>query len=330
MDAHSGGLGHRRGAADRAGGARAVHGAVVLIGAILYVVTRRVTRPLQTHGADDGACRAGRVGVRLPITPTRDEVGRLSRVFNTMLDSLERLITQVYQAQLREKDAQLLALQTQINPHFLFNTLNSMRGLSRNGSEAVATIAESLAELFRYSMSNWNEPVPLHESWHTSTTMLLFSGRAFGHASPSTVTCRPSSWARRGQALDSSHSSKTHLSWTDRRRNGLAILVRASRDETTLRIEVIITLWYRRQYSSTAAGDAPPTRWPRPACRPRGGIVCQHRSANQAALRRAVRTHYSLDRDIGTIVEQHLPYQCGQAPRAAPFRPATKQESIGP
>jgi sensor histidine kinase YesM len=139
-------------------------GAVVLIGAILYVVTRRVTQPLQRMARTMARVEQGEFGVRMPITPTRDEVGRLSRVFNTMLDSLERLITQVYEAQLREKDAQLLALQTQINPHFLFNTLNNMRALSRKRqAEAVATIAESLAELFRYSMSNWNEPVPLHE-----------------------------------------------------------------------------------------------------------------------------------------------------------------------
>ena len=77
-----------------------------------------------------GRVEQGDLAVRVPIPPTRDEVGRLSRVFNTMLDSLERLITQVYEARLREKDAQLLALQTQINPHFLFNTLNGMRALA--------------------------------------------------------------------------------------------------------------------------------------------------------------------------------------------------------
>jgi two-component system, sensor histidine kinase YesM len=113
-----------------------------------------------------------------PITAPQ-ELSRLSRVFNTMLDSIERLITQVYEARLREKDAQLLALQSQINPHFLFNTLNSMRALSRRGDAAgVAAVAESLADLFRYSMSNWNELVPLREELaHVASYMTIQRAR---------------------------------------------------------------------------------------------------------------------------------------------------------
>jgi two-component system sensor histidine kinase YesM len=139
-------------------------GAMMLLSIIIYVVTKRVTRPLHLMAQTMARVEHGDLSVRVPPTPAPHELGRLSRDFNSMLESLERLITQVYQAQLREKDAQLLALQAQINPHFLFNTLNSMRALSRKGAaEAVSTMAESLADLFRYSMSNWNELVPLHE-----------------------------------------------------------------------------------------------------------------------------------------------------------------------
>lgn len=138
--------------------------AMLLLGTLVYIVTRRITQPLK-HMARAMACvEQGDLSVRVPETNATHELGRLSRVFNTMLDSLERLLTQVYEAQLRTKDAQLLALQSQINPHFLFNTLNSMRALGRRGQAAtVANMAESLADLFRYSMSNWNELVPLRE-----------------------------------------------------------------------------------------------------------------------------------------------------------------------
>lgn len=138
--------------------------AMLLLGVIVYVVTRRITLPLRHMAKTMERVEQGDLSVRVPETPANHELGRLSRVFNTMLDSLQRLITQVYEAQLREKDAQLLALQSQINPHFLFNTLNSMRALSRRGqAETVAVMAESLGDLFRYSMSNWNELVPLRE-----------------------------------------------------------------------------------------------------------------------------------------------------------------------
>ena len=138
--------------------------AMLLLSAIIYVVTKRITRPLRLMASTMARVEHGDLTVRVPHSTAPHELGRLSRVFNTMLDSIERLITQVYEARLRAKDAQLLALQSQINPHFLFNTLNSVRALSRRGeAAAVAAVTESLADLFRYSMSNWNELVPLRE-----------------------------------------------------------------------------------------------------------------------------------------------------------------------
>jgi two-component system, sensor histidine kinase YesM len=138
--------------------------AMLVLGAIVYAVTKRVTQPIRQMARTMERVEQGDLSVRVPIVSSPHEIGRLSRIFNTMLDSIERLITQVYEARLREKDAQLLALQSQINPHFLFNTLNSVRALSRKGeSDAVSTVAECLADLFRYSMSNWNELVPLRE-----------------------------------------------------------------------------------------------------------------------------------------------------------------------
>lgn len=139
-------------------------GAMLLLGAILYVVTKRTIRPLRVMAKTMERVEHGDLTVRVPPSSAPNELGRLSRVFNTMLDSIERLITQVYAAKLREKDAQIMALQSQINPHFLFNTLNSVRALSRRGdAAAVGAVTESLADLLRYSMSDWNELVPLRE-----------------------------------------------------------------------------------------------------------------------------------------------------------------------
>jgi two-component system sensor histidine kinase YesM len=156
-------------------------GAVLVLGAIVYVVTKRVTKPLRLLASSMERVEHGDLTVRVPTTATPHELSRVSRVFNTMLDSVERLITQVYEARLREKDAQLLALQSQINPHFLFNTLNSMRALSRRGeADTVASVAESLADLFRYSMSNWNELVPLREELEHVANYVTIQRARFG------------------------------------------------------------------------------------------------------------------------------------------------------
>ncbi|MFO7170220.1 MAG: sensor histidine kinase [Chloroflexota bacterium] len=156
-------------------------GAMLVLSAIVYVVTKRITQPLRLMAQTMARVENGDLSVRVPHTTATHELGRLSRVFNTMLNSIERLITQVYEARLREKDAQLLALQSQINPHFLFNTLNSMRALSRKGqADTVATMAESLADLFRYSMSNWNELVPLREELLHIENYVMIQRARFG------------------------------------------------------------------------------------------------------------------------------------------------------
>jgi two-component system sensor histidine kinase YesM len=216
-------------------------GAVLVIGAILYLVTRRVTQPLQRMARTMERVEQGEIGVRVPLTFARDEVGRLSRVFNTMLDSLEHLITQVYEAQLREKDAQLLALQTQINPHFLFNTLNSMRALSRKQqADAVATIAESLADLFRYSMSNWNEPVPLHEELAHVTNYVTIQRARFGDRFTFDSTVPADLLETLVLKLSIQPLVENAISHgLDRRRDGLCIAIQAQLQGANLQIDVI-------------------------------------------------------------------------------------------
>ncbi len=82
-----------------------------------------------------------------------DEVQALTRSFDAMKKRINELIEKVYIAQLHEKDAQLQALTSQINPHFLYNTLDSIRFcalLSKN--HQVARQIEMLSNLFRHSL----------------------------------------------------------------------------------------------------------------------------------------------------------------------------------
>lgn len=79
-----------------------------------------------------------------------DEIGSLVKSYNHMVGKMEALIEEVYQAGVRQKNAQFLALRTQINPHFLFNTLESIRIKAiLNGDDAVADMVKMLAKIFR-------------------------------------------------------------------------------------------------------------------------------------------------------------------------------------
>jgi two-component system sensor histidine kinase YesM len=137
---------------------------LILIAIFSYYLASRIVRPLSRVMVTMKRVEMGDFKVRLYDRGNRDEIGQLSRIFNMMLESVDYLIHRVYQAELREKDSQLQALQAQINPHMLFNTLNLMKALCRKRDiPDVALMAESLADLFRYCLQNWKRTVILSE-----------------------------------------------------------------------------------------------------------------------------------------------------------------------
>lgn len=134
---------------------------------IAWLIATGVTRPLRKMIVTMRHVEKGDFTVRAMQTDSRNEIGLLGKVFNQMLNSMEDMISQVYVAELREKDARLIALQAQINPHFLFNTLNILKALGKKGAASdVVEVTESLAHLFRYSLYDWDRTVDLTEELH--------------------------------------------------------------------------------------------------------------------------------------------------------------------
>lgn len=134
---------------------------VLLIAILSYFLSHHITKPLRKMMDTMNLVKDGKLNERMELVGNV-EVDILSDVYNNMLDSINRLITEVYESKLTENDAKILALQAQINPHFLYNTLNIMKSISRiKGVEEVAEISESLASLFKYSMKHFKHPVPL-------------------------------------------------------------------------------------------------------------------------------------------------------------------------
>lgn len=87
----------------------------------------------------------------------QDEIGQLTEEFNRMTTNIKQLIENVYRAELQQKQAQLNALQSQINPHFLFNALETirMRSVIKDEDET-AQIIKNMAIIFRKSLV-WNK-----------------------------------------------------------------------------------------------------------------------------------------------------------------------------
>jgi two-component system sensor histidine kinase YesM len=133
----------------------------VLVGALSLLVSMllatflssRTITPLKELSKGMKAIEVGNYDVSLAVRSI-DEVGYLSSSFNRMAVEIKRLIRKVYETELVKKNAEIKALQSQINPHFLYNTLGIIDSLSSmNGDERVSLISRSLAKMFRYNIS---------------------------------------------------------------------------------------------------------------------------------------------------------------------------------
>ncbi|WP_274649613.1 cache domain-containing sensor histidine kinase [Paenibacillus humicola] len=154
--------------------------AMALIAVVSYLLSHQITLPLRYLMKKMIRVEHGDLSQRVTVRSS-DEIGRLTRIYNNMLDSISRLIREAYESKLAEKNAQLAALQAQINPHFLYNTLNIMKSISRvRGIEEVAEMSEALAELFKYSMHQLHQPVPLQAELDHIANYMKIQQHRFG------------------------------------------------------------------------------------------------------------------------------------------------------
>lgn len=114
---------------------------------------------------------------------SRDEIGLLERGYNSMMQRIKELVEVEYQRDIELKNAQLMALQTQINPHFLNNTLHLIGGmaLSKNVPE-IYQLTRVVGDLLRYSISTEGNTVSLEDELkHMRNYMFIqehrFTGR---------------------------------------------------------------------------------------------------------------------------------------------------------
>ena len=128
-------------------GIAAGFGIIALMAAVY--ISRIVYKPVQKLMTAMKAVSDGEMDTRAEIV-SKDEIGLAAEEFNRMLDRIEDLIRQLIQEEKKKKDAELEALQYQITPHFMYNTLNSIKCYALiHDQKEIATVIEDFVELLQ-------------------------------------------------------------------------------------------------------------------------------------------------------------------------------------
>jgi len=130
---------------------------------VSLIISRRISRPLNELKKTMFRVENGDFDIKVEVTGQK-EVVRLSRSFNSMLEEIRTLMKKVVSEQKDKRKTELKALQNQINPHFLYNTLDSIVWLAENQrSEDVITTVIALARFFRISISKGETYIPVKD-----------------------------------------------------------------------------------------------------------------------------------------------------------------------
>lgn len=126
---------------------------------ISYALTKPIKRTVQLMKQ----VQRGKLDVRVNVK-YNDEIGMLGSHFNRMIARVRDLLQEVYETEQSKQKADMLALQNQINPHFIYNTLESIRMLAElNDDDRVAELTYLLGLLLRYSITRSDEIVTVKQ-----------------------------------------------------------------------------------------------------------------------------------------------------------------------
>ncbi|MBW8349703.1 histidine kinase [Bacillus sp. IITD106] len=141
---------------------------LIFITAIILII-RKLTSSILKLSSVASQVNQGNLSVRSNIIG-KDEIGKLGKSFDLMLDRVNHMIIQIKKEQEQKRKAELEMLQAQLNPHFLFNILNSIRmRILLKGDNENAELLSSLSSFLRMSINRNNEFISLSEELDTVT-----------------------------------------------------------------------------------------------------------------------------------------------------------------
>ncbi|WP_046216208.1 sensor histidine kinase [Paenibacillus wulumuqiensis] len=161
--------------------------ALICIGIVMaalltvFLISRRLTQSLTRLVRQMSTITEKDFGNYVHVTGSY-EVQELSRAFNYMLDELNDYIARLLQTQKEQRNAELAALQRQINPHFLYNTLASIKMLVQKGNkDTAAETINALISLLQNTISNVSETITIEQELNNMKNYVFINHVRYGN-----------------------------------------------------------------------------------------------------------------------------------------------------
>ncbi|HKL59006.1 MAG TPA: sensor histidine kinase [Sphaerochaeta sp.] len=152
----------------------------VLAIALSLVFSRSIAKPIRGLASSMEAVEAGNLQTKREYAKI-EEFAQLDHSFNVMVDQIKSLLHLTREEQQKVAEAERKALESQMNPHFLFNTLNTIKALAKmHGEEEIYTITIKLGKLLRSTIDNHESECTLKESMALIDSYLTIQKIRFG------------------------------------------------------------------------------------------------------------------------------------------------------
>lgn len=137
---------------------------IAVIVLMSYLLSGYYVGRLKKLNVEMTGLESGNLNANLPITTEEDEIEEIYHNFNGMVQEVQRLMQEHYQLSKEVKMTEVRALQAQINPHFLYNTLDLINWISMDyGAEEIGTLTWNLARFYRLSLNHGKSLISIGE-----------------------------------------------------------------------------------------------------------------------------------------------------------------------
>lgn len=155
---------------------------ICMVGACIVAAlfADRLVRPIRHLQSKMKMVRQGHFSQRARVA-ANDEIGQLTEGFNRMIEEIDRLVNEVYETKVRERDAEITALQSSINPHFMYNTLELINMIAlQSYNYEVSDVVSSFGKLMRYTVDKKRKPVCLRDEFRFVEAYMQIQSCRFG------------------------------------------------------------------------------------------------------------------------------------------------------